>query len=37
MNKINEANIGANELIFHTDNEKIYSGGFDVTSVMMKL
>ena len=29
--------IGANELIFNTDNEKtIYSGGFSVNSIMMK-
>jgi len=29
--------IGANELVFNTDNEKsIYSGGFSVNSIMMK-
>jgi len=33
-----EPNIGANELIFHTDkDEEIYSGGFNVNSIMMKL
>jgi len=31
------AGIGANELVFNTDNEKgIYSGGFNVNSIMMK-
>ena len=39
MNDTNiEPNIGANELIFHTDkDEEIYSGGFNVNSIMMKL
>ena len=35
MNDINY--IGSNELIFNTDNEEgIYSGGFNVNSIMMK-
>jgi len=35
MNDINY--IGGNELIFNTDNEEgIYSGGFNVNSIMMK-
>ena len=35
MNKLDY--IGANELIYNTDNENgIYSGGFSVNSVMMK-
>lgn len=35
MNNIGE--IGANELVFHTDNANgIHSGGFNVQSIMMK-
>ena len=28
--------IGGDELIFYTDNNEIYSGGFNVNSIMMK-
>ena len=31
------SNIGANDLIYYSDNEgKIYSGGFSVNSIMIK-
>ena len=36
-NMTNMGQIGANELVFNTDSEEgIYSGGFNVNSIMMK-
>ena len=37
MEENNIDNIGPNELVFNNNaNEKIYSGGFNVNSIMMK-